>query len=172
MNVKCFNSILLSSLITYHLSLITSCSSIECPVQNVVTLQCEVVDATGNVMSLSTDTLWVFTRRNDGKDTLLLNRFSASSFSLPVSYSNPEDTMLLLVNSKDKVLTLDTLFLKKDDIPHFESVDCPAHFFHRITGVRTTHYRLDSVTIANPNVNYDQSYTHLRLYYGGIFAGQ
>lgn len=173
MRVKYFSSMLLSALITYHLSLITSsCSSIDCPVQNVVTLQCDVVDATGEVLELGTDTLWVFTRRSDGTDTLLLNRFSGSSFSLPISYSHPEDTLLLLVNSKGDFLTLDTLFLKKDDIPHFESVDCPAHFFHRITGVRTSHYRIDSVTIANPNVNYDQSYTHLHIYYGGIFAGQ
>ena len=113
-----------------------------------------------------TDTLWVFTERSDGNDTLLLNRgVGIKSFSLPVSYSHPEDVLLFVVADTSGVYTLDTVWVKKDDIPHFESVDCSAHFFHRLTAVRSTHEGIDSITIVNPNVDYDTNTTHLHIYF-------
>ena len=108
------------------------------------------------------------THRSDDS-IVVLNRFTGkTSFSLPISYSHPEDTLLLLVADSTGFWTLDTLWLKKDDIPHFESVDCAAHFFHRITDVRSTHEAIDSIVIVNPHVNYDQSITHLQIYCGGF----
>lgn len=141
-----------------------ACSSIDCPVQNTVATYYSVRDASGE--ATLNDTLWVLTRRCDGSDTLLLNRFTGqSAFSLPVSYSHPEDTLLFVVADTAGIWTLDTLWLKKDDIPHFESVDCSAHFFHRLTDVRCTHNGIDSVSIVNPTVNYDPNTTHLYIYF-------
>ena len=112
------------------------------------------------------DTLWIFTQRSDGSDTLLLNRgVGIKSFSLPISYSHPEDVLLFFIADTTGVYTLDTLWLKKDDIPHFESVDCSAHFFHRLTDVRCTHEGIDSVKIVNPQVDYDTKKTHLHIYF-------
>ena len=147
------------------LALITSsCSSIDCPVQNTVSMQYAILDASGEASPL-TDTLYIWTRRADGQDTLF-NRLTASStFSLPISYSHPEDTLIFYITDSYHQETLDTVFLKKEDIPHFESVDCAAHFFHHLTAVRSTHYGIDSITIANPHVNYDQSYTHLNIFF-------
>ena len=142
-----------------------ACSSIDCPVQNTVAVNYAICDAEGQEAAL-TDTLWVWTRRSDGTDTLLLNRgIGLTTFSLPVSYSHPEDTLLFYIADTNGFWTLDTLFLKKDDIPHFESVDCSAHFFHRLTGTRCTHNGLDSVTIETPLVSYDQTKTHLKIYF-------
>jgi len=143
--------------------LLFSCSSIDCPVQNTVSTQYLICDADGNETTLA-DTLWIWTPRSDGTDTLLLNRLTGkSAFSLPISYSHPEDVLVVVKADTTGYLTLDTLWLKKDDIPHFESVDCAAHFFHRLTAVRYSRNGIDSVSIVNPDVDYDQSRTHLHI---------
>ena len=141
-----------------------ACSSIDCPVQNTVAVNYAIYDTEGEA-SLA-DTLWVWTRRSDGTDTLLLNRgVGLTTFSLPISYSHPEDTLVFYIADTNGFWTLDTLYLKKDDIPHFESVDCSAHFFHDLKGARCTHNGLDSVTIVTPFVDYDPTKTHLRIYF-------
>ena len=148
--------------------LLLACSSIDCPVQNTVTVNYGLyrMDGTELVNDTLADTLYVWTPRADGKDTLIMNRgVNLHAFSLPISYQHPEDTLVFLRANTEGMWTLDTVWLKKDDIPHFESVDCPTHFFHRLTAVRCTHRGLDSITIANPSVTYDSSPTHLRLYF-------
>ena len=164
-----FASLLSASLITYHLSLITSCSSIDCPVQNTVAVYYAVGydDELGDrVTETFGDTLWVWTQRSDGTDTLLLNRGTGlQTFQLPVSYQHPEDVLVFAISDTAYVLTVDTVWIKKDDIPHFESVDCAAHFFHRLTDVRSTHNRIDTIAINNPSVTYDQTVTNLLIHF-------
>jgi len=144
----------LLTLIT-SLTLLLSCSSIDCPVQTKVAVYYAVPDTLK-------DTLWVWTTRNDGNDTLLLNRgVKLTKFELPISHQNPEDTLIMLVADTNQVWTIDTLFLAKEDIPHFESVDCGAHFFHRLTGLRYTRRGIDSITLNTPSVNYDQTVTNI-----------
>lgn len=148
--------------------IISACSSIDCPIENTVAVKYKVYNNAADDGILK-DTLWVLTRRSDDSLTVLLNRFvEKDSFFLPISYSHPEDTLLLYMADTTGFWTLDTLWLKKDDLPHFESVDCGAHFFHRITDVRSTHEAIDSIVIVNPHVNYDQSTTHLQIYFGGF----
>lgn len=150
-------------LAVFGVGLFLACSTISCPVQNIVAVNYAIHDADGAETKLA-DTLWVWTPRKDGSDTLLLNRgVGLSSFSLPVSYAHPEDTLVFLVADTLERLTLDTVWLKKDDIPHFESVDCSAHYFHNITAVRSTHRGIDTIIINNPSVTYDQTKTHLYL---------
>ena len=85
----------------------------------------------------------------------------STSFALPISYSHPEDVLIFFNGSPYGQWTIDTLWLKKDDIPHFESVDCAAHFFHDLTAVRTTHQGIDTAYINHRRVDYDQQHTHL-----------
>ena len=155
-----------ATILVCHLSMaVISCSSIECPVQNTVAVNYDIRNGAGSLDSLK-DTLWVLTRRRNGTDTLLLNRLvGKTSFSLNVSYSQPEDTLLFVVRDTLNVWSIDTVWLKKENIPHFESVDCNAHYFHKLTAVRSSHQAIDSMTIANPNVNYDPSYTHIHIYF-------
>ena len=163
-------------LFTIHCSLFTiSCSSIDCPIQNTVSVQYEIRDKAGELLSI-TDSLSVVTTRQDGKDialdittrdkntTTILNKLvGRSSFSLPISYSHPED--ILYFCFKDNVKTVvDTVWIKKDDIPHFESVDCAAAFFHELTDVRHTHNAIDSLVLVNRSVNYDVQTIHFYLY--------
>jgi hypothetical protein len=58
---------------------------------------------------------------------------------------------------------VDTVWIKKDDIPHFESVDCNPAFFHTITDVRYSRNYIDSLVLLNRSVTYDQETVHFRL---------
>lgn len=140
-----------------------ACSSIDCPVDNTVSTQYAICDASGAAAQLD-DTLWVWTQRKDGNDTLLLNRgVGLKTFSLPISYDHPEDTLVFCVADTLGHFAIDTVWLGKRDIPHFESVDCAAHFFHELTNVRSTHRAIDTISINNPSVTYDQTVTHLQI---------
>ena len=154
----------LSFAICYLSFSLSACSSIDCPVQNTVATHYAIIGTDGEPSTLA-DSLYIWTKRADRKDTLLNRLSGKDSFSLPVSYSNPEDTLMFYVIDQYGQQTLDTVFLKKDDIPHFESVDCAAHFFHHLTAVRSTHYGIDSITIVNPQVTYDPSITHFNIYF-------
>lgn len=145
--------------------LMVACSTIDCPVQNVVAINYNIYNSDGTTLKL-TDALTVSSQRKDGRDTLFNLGSNISAFSLPVSYSHPEDILLFTFSTAygDSIYGIDTVWVKKDDIPHFESVDCSAAFFHRITGVRHTHNCIDSLVISNTSVDYDQTTEHFRLY--------
>ena len=157
----------LSSLVVF------ACSSIDCPVQNTVSVQYEIRDKAGELLSI-TDSLSVITERADGKyvditallnsDNVTLNRLiGQSAFSLPISYSHPEDVPLFCFSDSVKTV-VDTVWIKKNDIPHFESVDCSAAFFHELTGVRHTRHAIDSLVLINTSVTYDVQTVHFYLY--------
>lgn len=147
--------------------LISSCSSINCPVQNTVLVYYNVCqyDAHGELMADTlTDTLYVWSRRVDGTDTLLMNRgVNLQRFPLQISYQHPEDVLLFYVADTARNWTLDTVWIKKDDIPHFESVDCSAYFFHNLTAVRSTHQGIDTVLIDNSWVTFDQNANNINI---------
>ena len=107
----------------------------------------------------------MWTRRVDGQDTLLNRLVGNTRFSLPISYQQPEDTLIFAIRDTSLVFTLDTVWLKKDDIPHFESVDCAAHFFHELTGVRCTHNGIDSLVLHTTSVTYDDGVTNFRIFF-------
>lgn len=142
---------------------IISCSSIDCPVNNVVATRYRFYNTVGDSLTLL-DTLSVTSTRKDGTDTLILNQLSEkSSFSLPISYSHPEDVLVFEFKNKE-IIARDTVWVKKEDIPHFESVDCNATFFHTLTDVRCTTHLLDSIVIKNSSVTYDNTIVHFYVY--------
>ena len=154
---------------------LASCSSVDCPIDNIVSVQYEVRDKAGNALPL-TDTLSVASTRLDGEIFLLdittllngkyniLNKLTGeSTFSLPISHSHPEDILFFCLKDSVK-LVVDTVWIKKDDIPHFESVDCSASFFHELTDVRHTHNAIDSLVLVNTSVTYDDKTIHFYLY--------
>ncbi len=147
---------------------LAACSTIDCPVQNKVAVNYAVKTIVGGVEVNDTlkDTLYVWSTRSDGDDTLIFNSgIDVSSFSLPVSYTHPEDKLVFCLVDTNKVAKIDTVWIKKEDIPHFESVDCSAHFFHTLTAVRSTHEAIDTIFINNPKVNYDPSVDHIHIHF-------
>lgn len=143
-------------------AVVVSCTSIDCPVNSLVLTQYQFTSSDGQVLTLL-DTLTVAMTRKDGKDTLFNKGSQISTFYLPISYSHPEDELVFHFDG-DSLHRTDTLWVKKDDYPHFESVDCNANFFHKLTAIRCTHNLLDSVAIHNPSVTNDEKVIHVYIY--------
>ena len=145
--------------------LMTACSSIDCPVDATVTTQYQIKNSDGTEHTLS-DTMTVISVRSDGKDTILYNKgIGISKFTLPVSYTHPEDVLVFQFDNNNNNLHItDTLWIKKYDYPHFESVDCNTTYFHTITDVKYTCNYIDSIVINNSSVTYDSQTVHFYLY--------
>ena len=150
-------------LLFLSVALVASCSSIDCPVKNVVATYYRVYNSAGDSIKLS-DSLSITSKTKEGKDTLLLNRgIGISRFSLPISQSHPEDELYFHFFNKDYDV-MDTVWVQKEDYPHFEDIECKAEFFHHLTGVRYTKHGIDSLVIKYSNVDYDDSKIHFYLY--------
>ena len=146
---------------------LAACSTIDCPVQNKVAVNYAVKTIVGGVEVNDTlkDTLYVWSTRSDGDDTLIFNSgIDISSFSLPVSYTHPEDKLVFCLVDTNKVAKIDTVWIKKDDYPHFESMECKVDYFHQLTGVRYTTHAIDSLVLKNPNVNYEDQTINFFIY--------
>ena len=144
------------------IGVLLSCSTIDCPVNSLVETKYEFYSSTGETLTLL-DTLTVVTSRQDGIDTVFKKGSNISSFSLPISYSHPEDVFVFRFKG-DGWQTADTVWIKKEDYPHFESVDCNPLFYHDLTAVKCTHNLLDSIVIKNPSVTNDNKVVHLYIY--------
>lgn len=162
-------------LFTVNCTLFTlSCSSIDCPVENTVRTYYKICKSDGSELELE-EALSVYSKRRDGTDTTLfdgpdsivLNKGTKiKSFSLPISYSHPEDILIFDYTDLEGEVSYatDTVWIKKEDIPHFESVDCNVSFFHRLTDVRYTTNFIDSLVIKERSVTYDRTKVHFILY--------
>ena len=143
---------------------ILACTSIDCPLVTTVRTY-YVLQTPAQTTDTLRDTLSIRTFRANGSDTLLLNKgIGLTSLSLPVGYTTPEDTLYFIFKN-GSFRAVDTVLIKKENIPHFESVDCQAAYFHELEAVSTTHHALDSITINYRHVNYDVSNTHYHIYF-------
>ena len=147
----------------FALLLLAACSSIDCPLNNTVSA---VYTLGGKISSFgNADTLTVWTILSNGKDTVLNRKTSASTFTVPMSYDQQTDALVFCFTDTIGTMLLDTLYVSKTNDPHFESVDCSPSIFHELTTLRCTHHMLDSVSIAQPTVNYDITKTNIYLYF-------
>lgn len=139
-----------------------ACSSIDCPLNNRVYTKYMLG---GDGAPLLT-TLTVATTRMDGEDTVLLNSVTAiDSFMLPMSYTNDADTLFFGQVVTDDYVVVDTVYINKDNQPHFESIDCTPSFFHTIQSIEHTTHGIDSIMINNANVTYDANKPHINIYF-------
>ena len=131
-----------------YILLLAGCESIDCTLNNIVSLNVGFYESTtGNSYSI-TDTLNITA---NGTDSILYNRgFNISTLTLPMSYWQDADTLNL--NFYDSSLNqTNTVVLRiaKSNTPHFESPDCPTTMFHNITAIDfddTSKY-VDSIVI-------------------------
>ena len=148
--------------IIFVLAAVASCVSFDCPVQNKVEYIFALKKPTGGTDTMGIDTLSVWVHRVGRKDSLLLNRLcgaKATSFAVPASHVQPDDSLFTLLTDTTGKRWLDTICIQKTDHPHFESVDCKAAYFHEINAVTITCHGIDSISINNKEVNYDQTET-------------
>ncbi len=152
--------VLAAPTVTVAAALLAACSNIDCPLDNVVMMQCNLYSSeTRSALTLS-DTLNI---RPAGRDTVLLNRATGiSSFLVPLKESDTRDTLLLVLSNTTGQTATDTLFVDHTPQPHFENLDCPASVFHTVHAVSATSHPLsqlpltiDSVSLVRSTVNYD-----------------
>ena len=166
--------------------LLLACSSIDCPMNNTVSTKYGLYKSDGRIDTLR-DTLTVITKqRIAGQDPVALNRsVNTTSMDLPISYQGDEDVLYFLrsfpyqyettvINEEgievDTILNLtayitDTVTVVKTNRKHFEAIDCTPSFFHTIRNDSYTRNGIDSIVINNPEVNYDASKEHFRVYF-------
>ena len=155
--------------IIFLIAAVVSCVSVDCPVQNKVETLYALKKSTGATDTMGVDTLTVWTHRvyyKDKQDSTLINRLCGekTAFAIPASHTLTEDSIFTLLKTENGVNQwLDTICIYKENYPHFESVDCQATYFHHITGVKTTHHGIDSISIQNREVNYESA-EHFYLY--------
>lgn len=144
-------------------AVLLGCSSIDCPVQNTVRTVYELSEALNDTLTVTTQRSVSAVPSGATRDTILLNSGTGlTTFSLPISYTNPVDTLIF---KTVRLVAVDTVWIEKEDIPHFESVDCGASFFHRIASVRSTHVGIDSIVLKKAFVDYDKSTAHIFVYF-------
>lgn len=146
------------------LTIVSACSTINCPLNNIVYVRLNMAGAVDTLK----DTLTVWTVREDGTDSILINKnINTTSLKLHISYTQEADTWVLSAKDTLRKETInDTICISKTNQPHFESVDCGPVFFHDITGVTFTTHLLQNVTINKTKVDYDATQPHLYIYYG------
>ena len=153
-----YSSIFLFSLL--QLFLLGGCTSIECPLDNVVMMQCNFYSSeTGAPLKLD----HVLTVKPAGRDTVLINQITGvPSILLPLKEGADQDTLLLHFSSQTGQEATDTLFVNHTRHPHFESLDCPNSVFHQIYSARVTSHPLselpftaDSVSLVRSLVDYN-----------------
>ena len=147
-------------IILFAIATMVSC----CPLNNTVYTKYKL---DGNVTQLTGSYMTISTNKQDGEDSILINKDeNVDSFMLPMSYTNAADTLYFEIQDAQERVFKDTLIVSKDNHPHFESIDCSPSYFHTITGVTTTHHLIDSVVINHKDVNFDATKSHFLIYFG------
>ena len=138
--------------------LLAACESYDCTLNNYVGMY-GAFDRDGVAVKI-TDTLTITAR---GTNAVLLNRsVNTSSLNLPLSYWQPEDTLVLTIQGTDYLLR-DTIWVTKTNQVHYESPDCPTTVFHTIQNVRNTNEFIKSITVIRSSVNYETT-TNLQIH--------
>ena len=82
-----------------------------------------------------------------------------------MSYQRTEDIYIFTFVQKDTELkTIDTLWVSKENEPHFESVDCNPVMFHTIKDVRFTQRAIDDIKVNYNKVTYNDAKAHFLIY--------
>lgn len=133
-----------------------SCDTFDCPLNNTVAATYGFYGAEEDGSWISVKLLDTLTVTAGGTDSVLLNRdYSISSIKLPVSYTGETDTLAFRFSNAEQQVTRDTIWVTKTNYEHYESPSCPSSMFHTITRIRCTRRVIDTVRIANPNIDYN-----------------
>ena len=147
-----------------NVAVTVSCNSTNCPLNNTVYSTYgfyAIIDGKEEAVQIQ-DTLTV---KASGTDSILINRLtSQNKIELPISYNAPTDTLCFEFTNTDGLLRRDTIWLDKENYPHYESPECPASMFHVVTCIRHTRNLIDSVLVVNPNLNYNAS-ENFKIYF-------
>lgn len=132
-------------------SILTGCSTVTCPMDTIVLCNYDFYDADGNAIRLN-DALTVLGKKGD-TDTVLVNSLmSGTGFSIPMSYYNPVDTLILRYQN---IIYPDTIYVHHDGYTKVETPECGSYRFHNIREINHTYRSIDHIEVINPSVNYE-----------------
>lgn len=147
---------------------LTACSSINCPLDNIVVWTMTFYDSeTEEAIKLPT----YLSVDAEGAGNIYNKGNGINLMELPMSISAPTDTLYLRWQTEeDAPAVTDTLYVSHTNDPHFEAIDCPAAIFHTITDVHLKPHAdadfpvsIDSVAILRHQVDYNDV-ENIRLY--------
>ena len=157
LNISIFNF----SIFQLSIFLLLSCESVSCPLNNTVEsvygfyaalYDEDGVLQTGTAVGVG-DTLTVTLL---GADSVILNRQTGrSGMNLPVSFYQDTDAVELAFTDTLRRTARDTIWITKYNHHHWDDPSCPVHMWHKVEGLRSTHYLIDTVLVTNPEINYD-----------------
>ncbi len=160
--MKPFQTIILTAMV----AIIAGCSSIDCNIEGRVLCHYDIQDADGNSGTLNYPVSVSLLRTEADNDTVYINQMAnASSFDIPMSYGADKDNIAITLHLDDSTTITDIVWIKKTNIPQFESVDCAPRYHHILQETGSTHNFIDTVIINNSKVSNDASVSniHIRL---------
>lgn len=150
------------------LLMVSACTSLDCTVADPISIRYGFYDAESEEETsvALTDTLTIQIRKGLERDTTLVNRaIGKTQVKVPVSYTREYDKLVFKFKSEHNIEAVDTLYIYKNDIAHFESVDCNPVYFHTIEDTRVVPgLVIKEVRIKQPNVTYDATTEHIQLF--------
>lgn len=140
---------------------LASCDDVTCPLNNTVT-------SIYNFYASARDTIGIFhegeavsvadsiTISALGQELVIVNRdYNISKLSLPVSFYAPADSLLWTFTDSKSRHGYDTVFIYKTNMHHFDDPSCPVHIWHHIDSIQFTRNIIDTIIVANADINYD-----------------
>lgn len=108
---------------------------------------------------------YTMTESTQRNDTILLNNKSDATYmSLPMSYFNNADTLVL---SYSGISQKDTIIVEQDSYPHVELPECGTYRYHTLKSIKATDAAIDHIEISHPVVNYDGN-ENVKIYFNGV----
>ena len=129
----------------------TTCSSDDCPINNMVAGRMAFYNHLGDRVAIN-GTLSISVVRPQGDSVVLNLMSSASEMAFPLSYTHETDTFIFDYNGG---MAYDSIYISHTNEPTLVSIDCGMAMFHTITAASSTHHVIDTIIIKSSDVNYD-----------------
>ncbi len=111
------------------------------------------------------DTIYSLTVTALGTDSIIVNnQTNVQTLSLPLAYALDSTVLVFHYDYATDPANSDTIYIKQNNVPFFESMECGYSMIQTITGIRYTKHQIDSIYIRNINANTDGT-ENLKLFY-------
>ena len=114
---------------------------------------------------LQNDTLDSLTVTALGTDSIIINnQKKVHTLSLPLRFTSDSTVFIFYYAYREDPTLCDTVYIKQDNTPYFESMDCGYSMKQSILGLGHSEVELDSIYISNKQANTDGT-ENLKLFY-------
>lgn len=162
---KFIHLLLLSFSAMLIITLHTSCEEENCSLagRSMINGNLYKIDPETNVVEK--DTLASLTVTAIDTDSVIINnQTNVMDISLPLRYTSDYTVLVFNYNDEENSTLNDTVYLKQNNTPFFESMKCGYTMTQVLTGVEYTKHMIDSIYILNPNANVNGT-ENLKIFY-------